>query len=309
MPSRERKTQREVGQKMDNELIIIDTDPGTDDSVAIALLQQVVRPAHVAFVSTYGTMSLNVTHANLRKVLSLFPGFEGVYMGSASPLARPPHDCGGLHGPDGLGGQAECIEDTLGDDSGGLAELARLMKRFDSCVYVCMGPLTNLAKLVLQQKSPVEKIREALIVGGGFEVTTMRNRCEFNFEADALADSLVLSKSLKKVLFPLDFTYGHVLKQEHIDGLPQDANAVIRKILEANYESGKDRRAGGAALNAAFPMLYLKDREAFETTSEGILVDGLGSVYTSDAGHKIEIVTGMRDGLLIDALTQLFGEE
>ena len=294
---------------MDNELIIIDTDPGTDDAVAIALLQEVVRPAHVAFVSTYGTMSLDVTHENLRKVLSLFPGFEGVYMGSASPLARPPHDCGGVHGPDGLGGQAEGIEDALADDAGGLAELARLMGRFETCVYVCMGPLTNLAKLVLQHKKHAEKIREALIVGGGFEVTTMRNHCEFNFEADALADSLVLSSPLKKVLFPLDFTYGQVIKKEHIDGLPQGANEVIRKILEASYETGKDGKAGGSVLNAAFPVLYLNDSEAFETKSEGILADSLGSVTKSDAGHKVEVVTGMREGLLVDALTQLFGEE
>ena len=83
----------------------------------------------------------------------------------------------------------------------------------------------------------------------------------------------------------------------------------IRKILEASSETGKDGKAGGSVLNAAFPVLYLNDSEAFETKSEGILADSLGSVTKSDAGHKVEVVTGMREGLLVDALTQLFGEE
>ena len=109
---------------IDRSLLVVDTDPGTDDAIAFALLAAMKGLPRMAFVSSYGNMPLDVTHANMRKVLSLV-GLDGVvYLGSDAPIEGSEPDCGGYHGADGLGGAAGLIEDTWEGPEGTLADLA-----------------------------------------------------------------------------------------------------------------------------------------------------------------------------------------
>ena len=292
---------------MSRELIVIDTDPGTDDAIALAILQEVVRPEHVAFVSTYGNMPINATHANLRKVISQFPHFDGIYKGAARSLfGTIPSDSNASHGSDGLGGHADDLEDTLGPDVGGVDALADLISTFDSCVYVAIGPLTNLA-LILRKKAAVEKISEVVMMGGGFEISNLPNGVEYNFGADPFADTLMLSSGLKKTLFPLDFTHAHPLSAGRIAELPSESNSIFRAILEARCQTSQDGGDGGTLLHDAFPILYLANKDAFETETLRLMADVWGSLYQIDTGHAVEVVREMQGDLLFEALDPLFG--
>ena len=286
-------------------LLVIDTDPGTDDLVAFVLSTLLEGYGCRAFVSTYGNMGLDVTHPNMRKALS-FAGLEGrVFRGSGAPLAGELPDCGGYHGPDGLGGVAALIDDVAPAEEGTLAELAELICSFDSCDYVAIGPLTNLALMQRERPEVMGHIGRLLVMGGGFRRSNQPHGAEYNFAADPVADAEVFASGVPITLFPLDLTHRYPLTPGQLASLPFSEGSVMRLLLEANSRSAMAAGDAGAVIHDAFPVLYLKDPEAFEVEPRRVAVNRWGATRFSRAGVEAQVVVSAREGLLSAALGRL----
>lgn len=144
--------------------LIIDTDPGTDD--AVALLVAAAEGLDVRLVvSTYG----NVPHAYTKKNAVdltglLFPGVPVLY-GADGPLSGSGHTAEYVHGENGVGGvrlRAFVPADIAQGGTDALYETVRQLGRPD---YIALGPLTNLARLLA--KYPQAQLGRVVVMAAG----------------------------------------------------------------------------------------------------------------------------------------------
>ncbi len=188
--------------------LIIDTDPGVDD--AVALMLAVASPdVHLLAVTTvYGNAGLETTTANALR-LRAFAGLDHlpVAAGATRPLVYPrDQPTASRHGVDGLGGRADLLPDPIGSvDSRGAVALASdlLHAAADPVTLVALGPLTNVALLLAAHPEAKPWIDRIVIMGGYLGGLP----AESNIRADPEAARRVLvEEHVPITLVPLDLT-------------------------------------------------------------------------------------------------------
>jgi purine nucleosidase len=192
--------------------IIIDTDPGQDDAVAILLAlsaPEELRLLGIAAVA--GNVPLSLTEKNARKICELAgkPNTP-VYAGCARPMVRPGVTAEHIHGKTGLDGP-DLPEPTMPLQPGHAVDfiIDRLMAAHDASVTLCMlGPLTNLGMALVKGPAIVTKIREVVLMGGGWmEGGNVTPAAEFNIFVDPHAAHNVFTSGVPITMLPLDVTH------------------------------------------------------------------------------------------------------
>lgn len=189
--------------------ILIDTDPGLDD--AIAILLALARPEWcvAGIMSVAGNLGLDVTTRNAGRLLALAGrGDVPLHVGADRPLARAARGEVAIHGADGLGGVA--LPDPILPTSDDAAEfLDRTLSEAPegSVELLCLGPLTNLATLIEAAPEAARRLRSVVAMGGALAVAgNVGARSEFNLSHDPEAAASVLAAGLDLTLVPLDAT-------------------------------------------------------------------------------------------------------
>jgi purine nucleosidase len=253
--------------------ILIDTDPGQDDAVAILLA--LASPEEVtveAIIACAGNVPVTLTATNARKICELAgrPDIP-VYAGCARPMAARPlvtaehvHGQTGLDGPDlpeprmPLQAQhgVDFLVDTLRAEPVGALTLCAL------------GPLTNIAMALVKAPDIAERIREIVLMGGAyFEVGNITPAAEFNFYVDPQAAAIVLGSGIPIVMKPLDVTH-QVLTTDHrldrIRALPNACGRAVAAMLgfSERFDLNKYGSAG-APLHDPCVTAYLIRPELF----------------------------------------------
>lgn len=192
--------------------IIIDTDPGQDDAVAILLALGSPDEIDVLGITTVaGNVPLDLTQKNARIVLELCNRTEiPVYAGCDAPLMRPLVTAEHVHGKTGLDGP------TLPDPQMPLQDqhavdfiIDTLRREPAGTVTLCpLGPLTNIAMALRKAPDIVPRIREIVLMGGAyFEVGNITPAAEFNIYVDPEAAAVVFGAGIPLVVMPLDVTH------------------------------------------------------------------------------------------------------
>ncbi|MDN5786501.1 nucleoside hydrolase [Pseudorhodobacter sp.] len=189
--------------------IIIDTDPGIDD--AIAILYALRHPAmDVAAITTVaGNIGLSVTTRNAGRICALAGSDTPVHSGAAAPLGVKARPETGIHGNDGLGG-VDFPEPTQAPRStDAVAAMEALLEAHPprTIDLHCLGPLTNLALLLQRAPKAAARIRRVIAMGGAVdEPGNVGPKSEFNIAHDPHAAAEVLAAGLDFTLIPLDAT-------------------------------------------------------------------------------------------------------
>ncbi len=192
--------------------IIIDTDPGQDDAFAILLAIGSPEDLEVlALTASAGNTPLAVTSRNARQLLEL--GGRGdipVYAGCPRPMVRPLTTAEYVHGDSGLDGcdLPEPARPVEGEHA--VPYLIRtLMDAPAGEITVCtLGPMTNLAMAMVMEPRIVPRIREVVLMGGGFfEGGNITAAAEFNIFVDPHAAHVVFGSGVKLTMVPIDCTY------------------------------------------------------------------------------------------------------
>lgn len=191
--------------------IIIDTDPGQDDAVAILLALASPELDILGLTAVAGNVPLSLTTKNARKICELAGKPQTrVYSGAIRPLVRPLVTAEAVHGQTGLNGpdlpepQMQLQEQYAVDF---LVET--LMREESGSVTLCpLGPLTNIALAMIREPRIVPRIREIVLMGGGFfEGGNVTPTAEFNIYVDPHAADIVLRSGAQIVMMPLDVTH------------------------------------------------------------------------------------------------------
>ncbi len=210
--------------------VVIDTDPGQDD--AVALLTALASPELdvLGITTVAGNVPLPLTTRNALSICELAGRTDvGVYAGCERPLVRTLVTAEYVHGVTGLDGanlpppttapQPEHAVDWL---------VATLMDAADRSVTLCpLGPLTNVGLALARQPAVASKIREIVLMGGGcFEGGNVTPAAEFNIYVDPHAASIVFASGVPIVMMPLDVTHRALVTPERLAAFRALASAV-----------------------------------------------------------------------------------
>ncbi|MGY1836697.1 nucleoside hydrolase [Blastococcus sp. SYSU DS0510] len=200
--------------------LVIDTDPGIDDALAI-LLALASPEVDLQLVTTvHGNVELAQVTENALRVLHLAGRSDvSVAAGARASLVHPqPERAGHVHGHGGLGGVELAPSPAAVDPRPAVVALAELLLASPTPVTVAaIGPLTNIALLLAVYPEAAERIGRLVVMGGsaarGGNVTAA---AEFNIWSDPEAAQAVLSSPVPTVLVGLDVTLPTVLGEQGI---------------------------------------------------------------------------------------------
>ncbi len=191
--------------------IVVDTDPGQDD--AVALLAALASPELevLAVTTVAGNVPLPLTSRNARIVCELAgrPDIP-VHAGCPRPMVRPLVTAEYVHGATGIDG-ADLPEPTMPLAAGHAVDalIDLLSAAGPDGITVCtLGPLTNLAMAIVKEPAIVAGIRQVVMMGGGFfEGGNTTPAAEFNVYVDPHAAHVVFDAGVDLVMLPLDVTH------------------------------------------------------------------------------------------------------
>ncbi|OOY15995.1 nucleoside hydrolase [Thioclava sp. DLFJ4-1] len=191
--------------------IIIDTDPGQDDAVAILLALASPDLEVLGITCVAGNVPLPLTSKNARVVCELAGRTDvPVYAGCDRPLARDLVTAEYVHGKTGLDG-IELPEPQMPlQDQHAVDFLIETLRAHPAgSVTLCpLGPLTNIATALQRAPDIAEKIAEIVLMGGAyFEVGNTTPAAEFNIHVDPQAAEIVFKSGVPLVVMPLDVTH------------------------------------------------------------------------------------------------------
>jgi len=192
--------------------IIIDTDPGQDDAVAILLA--LASPAEIevlGITAVAGNVPLALTQLNARKVCELAGRPDiAVFAGCDRPLLRPLRTAENVHGRTGLDG-ADLPDPVMPlQDRHAVDFIVETLRREPAgTVTLCpLGPLTNIAAAFHRAPDIVGRVAEIVLMGGAyFEVGNVTPAAEFNIYVDPHAAEAVFRAGVKLTVMPLDVTH------------------------------------------------------------------------------------------------------
>lgn len=186
--------------------IVIDTDPGIDDALALILAARWSRASLRAVSVTYGNTTLDLAARNARLVLARAPAEPLVLPGWDRPLTRPLITAKETHGAEGIGDHTGPPPDPVYPSGSALRDALRAAR--EPVVLVTLGPLTNLA-LALRLDADFVRSRVIRHVAMGGNIAAAGNTgpfSEFNVWCDPEAACEVFAAGLGTELVGLDVT-------------------------------------------------------------------------------------------------------
>ena len=276
-----------VVQTVEKHDLIIDTDPGADDVVALLLALASPDELNVLAITTVaGNVRLDKTSRNARLARE-WAGREEVpvYAGASKPLVRTPIYAENMHGKEGLPGVA-VHEPKVGIAKGNAVDylIETLSKAAPHSITLAMlGPQTNLALALMQAPEITQGIKEVVVMGGAhFNGGNMSPVAEFNIYADPHAAQVVLASGVKLTYIPLDVTHKILTSEQRlkqIAGLNNRAGKLVGGILN-EYVKADMAHYGlpGGPVHDASVIAYLLKPELFTGKQINVAIDSLEGI-------------------------------
>jgi len=234
--------------------IIIDTDPGQDDAVAILLALASPELDILGITTVAGNGPLTRTAVNARTICEVAKKPDTkVFAGSIRPLLRPLVTAEEVHGKTGLNGYDLPASTMPLQAQHGVDFIAEtLMREEPGTVTLCpLGPLTNIASALIREPEIAERVKEIVLMGGGyFEGGNITPSAEFNIYVDPHAASVVFKSGIPITMMPLDVTHKVLTTEKRIAAI-RDIGTHVGEVVAAwleffeRYDEAKYGTDGG----------------------------------------------------------------
>jgi purine nucleosidase len=203
--------------------IIIDTDPGQDDAVAILLALASPEALDVlGLTAVAGNVPLPLTQKNARIVCELAGRPDvPVFAGCDAPLVRKLVTAEHVHGKTGLDGPVLPDPKMPLQDAHAVEFIIKTLRAEPSgSVTLCpLGPLTNIARAFQSAPDIIAKVQEIVLMGGAyFQVGNITPAAEFNIYVDPEAAQVVFASGVPITVMPLDVTHKALTTAPHVAG-------------------------------------------------------------------------------------------
>lgn len=259
--------------------LLIDTDPGVDD--ALALLMAFNDPRHevVGLTIAAGNVGLKHTVANALKLCEVSGVEAPVFAGCPGPLLHPAPDAGYVHGEDGFGDVGyEPAQRAAEREHAAQAILRLSHEHAGKLLLVALGPLTNVALALKLDPTLPERVARIVVMGGA--VTGHGNitpAAEFNVYFDPEAAHIVFEAFPQIDLADWEGTIAHGLLHDHVvEWLAADSPRArfYERISKKTREWSADRRGDYWHSADALAMAYaLEPDGATELVDRPVVVE------------------------------------
>lgn len=253
---------------MNKRKIIIDCDPGIDDSLAIMLALTSPEIEVLGITIVCGNSPVEMGFENAKKILKQMNRLDvPVYMGEPRPLKRDYVNALDTHGADGLGESFLPEVPGYQQEIGAVDFLSKALIK-EKVSVIALGPMTNLARLIQKAPAAFDQIEELVSMGGSFK---SHGNCspvaEYNYWCDPDAAALVydtLHQNGKMIhMIGLDVTRKIVLTPtllEYICRLNKETGEFIRKITKFYFDFHWEwEHIIGCVINDPLAVAYFLD--------------------------------------------------
>lgn len=232
--------------------IIIDTDPGQDDAVAILLALASPEIELLGITAVAGNVPLSLTELNARKILELAERSDiPVLAGCDAPMGRKLVTAEHVHGKSGLDGIELPEPSTPLHPGHGVDFIIDTLRREPegSVTLVPIGPLTNIATAFRKAPDIVSRVKQVVLMGGAyFEVGNITPAAEFNIYVDPDAASLVFGSGVPLVVLPLDATHQALTSRDWVQAMADLPNRCGPAVASwTDFFERYDREKYGSA--------------------------------------------------------------
>lgn len=244
--------------------LLIDTDPGVDD--ALAILMAHAHADVVGLTVAAGNVGLGHTVRNARKLVELLGAATPVFPGCPTPLVRrPEEDAAFVHGRDGFGdvGYAEPVPPAA-SEAAALALLRLTRERPGELTLVALAPLTNLALALRLDPDLPARVKRLVVMGGAVtgQGNTGRVPAEFNVGFDPEAAHVVFEAFGEFDLVDWELTLRHAFDEEAFDAWLAAGDERARffgEIFQVARHTNRERGRRGIIAADALAMAVAVD--------------------------------------------------
>lgn len=278
--------------------ILIDTDPGIDDAMAILFALRSPELQVLGLTTVFGNHYVDVTTRNARRILELVRHEAiPVARGAEGPLLRrypgPPTF---VHGHDGLGDAGVAAEPQRGALAQPAAQfiVETIMARPGEVILVPIGPLTNIALALKLEPRIAQTVKQVVLMGGTMLAHgNVSPVAEANIHNDPEAAAIVFAAPWHVVMIGLDVTYATVMEREYmseIEAVHNPYTELLTRIvpLYQKYHDEHHGMKGGMHTHDPSAIAYLLEPSLFTTVQHRVRVETQGYA----AGQVIADRTG-----------------
>ena len=252
--------------------VIHDCDPGHDDAVAMLLAIGNPKINLLGVTTVGGNQSLDKVTYNARAVLTMAGVTDvPVYAGCDRPLIRDLEVAASIHGETGLDG-VELPEPTvpLQDMHAVNFIIKTIMENEPKTVTIVpTGPLTNIAMAARLEPRIVERVKEIVLMGGGYHTGNWSPVAEFNIKVDPDAAHIVFNEPWKVTMVGLDLSHQALCTpqvQGKIDEIGTPLAHFVSGLMDffrLTYQQNQD--FVDPPVHDPCPMAYLIDPSVIKT--------------------------------------------
>ena len=285
--------------------IILSTDPGIDDAVAIALALFSEELDVKLICPIFGNVSLANTKANTEKLMTLYKKTPKIVTGSSRPLLREAIDASEVHGESGMDGYDFPEAIIFADHSRTAVQaMHEVVIQEEQTTLVGIGPLTDIALFLHLYPEDLAKIDQIVVMGGSLGRGNYGVLSEFNFAADPEAAKMVFDSGVPIQVAPLEVgDQAKIMPEvtEKLRGFGEIGEMVYQ--LFTKYRSGSFE-AGLNMYDALAIALILKP-EMFEIISTRVEIETTASLAYGasliDLNNYLELPANAEVAINVDA--------
>jgi purine nucleosidase len=258
--------------------IIIDTDPGTDDALAILLAVNSSELDIRAITIVAGNVTADLGLENALKVMSLAGRCEvPIARGATHPLFQKLNTEEFWNGKNGLGGAELPPSRCNASSQFGPDLIIEMVRRYPhEITLVPIGPLTNIALAISKDPSIVPLVKEVVLMGGSITGGNVNAASEFNIHSDPEAASIVFNAGWSITMVGLDVTEHTLITNADVARLESNARqqasfaATVARFQIGTYQG---TGFGGGAVHDALAVGAVIDRSLLKTQDMRVEVE------------------------------------
>jgi len=265
--------------------ILIDTDPGIDDTMAILFALRSPELEVVGMTAVFGNAYVDITAQNALRLVELEDNHQvPVAKGASLPLVHPPGSMGmHVHGEDGMGGTNPAPpKGELINIPAAQFIVQQVLAHPGEITLVPVGPLTNIALALRLEPRIADLVKEVVIMGGSaYAGGNASPVAEANIYNDAHAADIVFSAGWPLTMVGLDATLKCIMSKDYLDELGSTGNPatdLIRRVIPFYQEFHHQNYGMNGDLHTHDPsaVAYVIDPSIYQTECVPMFVETTG---------------------------------
>lgn len=262
--------------------VIIDCDPGVDDTLALMLAHQSEKLDVKAITTVAGNAPIAYTFQNGRNVMDYIGAEVPVFKGADKPLLRTLQTAAHIHGEDGMGGVVLPVSKQPVEAEAAWDAIHRIaVEEKGKLTLIAVGPMTNVA-IALSKYEDMKDLIERIVIMGGAAIGGNVTPCaEFNIYEDPEAADMMFTSGIPVYMCGLDVTMEAYMSRAEIEQLMAlgSKEAKLFHDVEQKALAFYDRLGRpGVALHDPTAVLFTAYPELFQGEWCGVRVETKGSI-------------------------------